>query len=66
MIIISSIIICVPLLTLLYVGLDIWNDVKYSNKDKVLWWICTIITFICTIFLVWLLNNWEYVWSITK
>lgn len=80
MLTIISVIICFPLLTLLYMRREIWGSKKtvtdqagkkhqvptYSDEDRMCWWICTIITFIYTVFIVLLLNNLEYFWSITK
>lgn len=80
MLTILSIIIWFPFLTLLYVRHEIWDSKKtvtdldgkkhqvptYNDKDRMWWWICTIVVFVCTVFIVWLLNNWEYFWSITK
>jgi len=80
MLTILSIIICLPLLTLLYVRCEIWDSKKtvtdldgkkhqvptYSDKDRMWWWISTIVVFVCTAFIVWLMNNWDCFWSITK
>jgi len=80
MLTILSIIIWFPFLTFLYVRREIWDSKKtvtdldgkkhqvptYSDSDRVWWWICTIVVFVCTAFIVWLMNNWEYFWSIMK